>query len=488
MSNIVSEEKNSGIKVLSSLVWKFGERIIAQGISFLVSLVLARILVPEQYGTVSMVLVFINIANVFISGGLGEALIQKKGATDEDFSTIFYCGLVISIFLYFVMFILAVPISTFYGNAALINLVRVLALQIPLGSLKTIQHAYVSKHMMFKKFFYSTLGGTLLSGIVGIIMAIYGFGVWALVAQYLCNSVVDMVVLYFTIPWRPKLKFNWKSVNRLLGFGWKMTLAQLINVVYNELRSLVIGKVYSSADLAYYNKGNQLPSLVITNINSSVSSVLFPALANVNDDNAKLKQLTQKSMKLSSYIIFPMMTGLMAVSRPLIRFLFTEKWLPCVPFLIMSCVYWMFQPIQTANVQAIKAAGRSDICLKLEMYKKVIGISLLLITMRISVYAVVLSNTIFGGISMLINIPPNKKIIQYGYIEQFMDVFPALICSTTMGLIVYFISLLGFPDYLTIILQAVSGIVIYILLTRMFKVEAYFDLQKILKKLLKSEV
>lgn len=223
--------------------------------------------------------------------------------------------------------------------------------------------------MMFKKFFYSTFGGTIVSGVVGITMAYANFGVWALVAQYLVNLVIDTIILFITVSWHHSLKFNIHSATQLTGYGWKLVVSQFINTLYSELRSLLIGKVYLMADLAAYNKGNQFPSLLITNMNSSISSVLFPAMSQTKGDSVKLKEMTRKSIKISSYILFPMLAGLMAVAEPLVRLLLTENWLPCVPFLQISCIYWMFQPSQTANVQAIKAAGRSDICLKLEIKK-----------------------------------------------------------------------------------------------------------------------
>ena len=227
------------------MFWKFGERIIAQGVSFIISLILARLLLPEQYGTISLVLVFINIANVFVSDGLGESLVQKNDSDELDFSTIFFCSLIIGCFLYILLFIMAPFIAAFYNNTALVPVIRVLSIQIPLSAIKTIQHAYVQKHMMFKKFFFSTLGGTVVSGVIGIIMAYKGFGVWALVEQYLTNSVMDLTILFITVKWRPRFLFSTESAKRLLSFGWKLLAAQFINVLYNELRSLVIGKNYS---------------------------------------------------------------------------------------------------------------------------------------------------------------------------------------------------------------------------------------------------
>lgn len=471
-------------QVVSGLFWKFGERIFAQGVSFIVSLILARLLLPEQYGIVALVLVFINLANVFVTNGLGESLIQKKDSNSTDFSTIFYCSVGFSIVLYIILFFLAPLIANFYNNQDLILVLRILSFQVPLSAIKTIQQAYVSKHMLFKKFFFSTIGGTLFSGVVGIIMAYNGFGVWALVAQYLVNSSIDTLILFITVEWRPTLQFSSKSAKQLIGYGWKLVLSQFINTFYSELRSLFIGKVYTTADLAAYNKGNQFPSLLITNINSSISSVLFPVMSKTSDDRDKLKELTRQSIKLSSYILFPMLAGLAVVAEPLIRLLLTENWLPCVPFLQISCIFWMFQPSQTANVQAIKAAGRSDICLKLEVIKKIIGVALLLVTINISVYAVVIANAIFAGISAIINIFPNKRLIGYGIKEQVVDLLPSLALSTVMFLISLQVIVFGFNDILTIFLQFIIGCTIYILGSWIFKIDSFKYICETLNKFL----
>ena len=475
---------NTSLKnqVISGLFWKFGERIIAQGVSFVISVILARLLMPEQYGVIALILIFINIANVFVTNGLGESLIQKQDSGDTEFSTMFYCSLAISGVLYMMIFIFAPFIASFYDNEELIILIRILALQLPLSAIKTIQHAYVSKHMMFRKFFFSTLGGTLISGTIGVIMAYQGCGVWALAEQYLVNSAIDMLVLFFTVPWRPKLMFDMQSAKILFAYGWKLMLSQLINTLYNELRSLIIGKTYSSADLAYYNRGNHFPSLIITNINTAISNVLFPAMSKVNNSIADVKNMTRRSMKVSSYIIFPLMAGMIAAAEPMVRVLLTEKWIFCVPFLRLCCIYWAFQPLQTANVQAIKAVGRSDICLKLEVIKKLIGFALLFASVPFGVFAIVISNTVYGGISMLINIRPNKKLIDYGYKEQFADIVPSFLLSAFMGGAVYAIGFIPTDAVIVLVIQIISGIALYIAVSYYFKIDSFVFLAGSIKK------
>lgn len=469
----MDDKKDIQNKVVSGVFWKFGERIIAQGVAFIISLVLARILMPEQYGTVSLVLVFINIANVFVSDGLGASLIQKKDSDEVDFSTMFFCSLGFASILYIILFFGAPIIAVFYENNELTAIVRVLSLQIPLAAVKTIQHSYVSKHMMFKKFFWSTLGGTLISGVIGIIMAYNGFGIWALVEQYLVNSIIDMTVLFITVKWRPRLLFSKDSAKSLLSYSWKLLAAQLVNTLYSECRSLIIGKVYTEADLAYTNKGSQFPHLLINNLNTSISMVLFPAMSMVNDDIAKVKAVTRKSMKLSSYVIFPFMIGMIVVAEPMIRILLTDKWLPCVPYLRLWCLYWMVQPCQTANVQAMKAIGRSDLCLKLEIIKKIIGFGLAFGTMFISVPALIISNTAFAYISALINIFPNKKLIRYGYREQVGDLIPIAALSIVMGVIVYLVNFLPIAGIIKLVVQVIVGALVYVTGSKIIKLDSF---------------
>ncbi|MGN1015499.1 MAG: lipopolysaccharide biosynthesis protein [Faecousia sp.] len=470
--------------VFSGLFWSFGERILAQGISFVLSLVLARLLMPEQYGVVTMVLVFINIANVFVSNGLGESLIQKKDADDTDFSTIFYVSMALSLVLYLILFAVAPWIAQIYRAPELKPVLRVLALKLPIAGINTIQHAYVQKHMQFRKFFFSTLWGTLISGVVGVWMAYRGYGVWALVAQYLVNSTIDTVVLFLTIQWKPRRIFSAASARALVGYGWKLTAASLINTLYSELRSLIIGVKYSTEDLAFFNKGNQLPSLAIVNINTSIGKVIFPAMTKASGDKAQVKAFGRRAMKTTAYLIFPMMAGLMAVAEPLIRLLLTEKWLPCVPYLRLACLYWACQPIQTANWQIIKAMGRSDLCVKLEILKKLIGFSMIFLALPLGVYALAASNTLFAAISMLINIAPNRKLIGYSYFEQLLDLLPSAVSSAVMGVAVCWIGLLPLGDCLLVVIQVAAGIGIYVALSLVTRNESFRYLLDTVKSLL----
>jgi polysaccharide biosynthesis protein len=467
--------------VFSGLIWTFGERIIAQGISFILSIILARLLLPEEYGIIAIVLVFINLANVFVSNGFGEALVQKKNADNTDFSTAFYCSLAVAVVLYVALFLAAPLIAKIYRYNDLILVLRVLSLKIIISSVSTIQHAYVSRKMIFKRFFFSTIGGTLVSAVVGIGMAYAGLGVWALVAQYLVNTVIDTVILFITIPWRPSLSFSTQAAKRIVSYGWKITASALINTGYSELRNLVIGGFYTTTDLAFYNRGNQFPSLVITNIDTAIGKVVFPAMAQSNDDKIRLKAVSRRALKTTSYLIFPLLIGLMAIARPLVMILLTEKWEPCIFFLQVGCIFFMCQPIQTTNWQIIKAVGRSDLCFKLEVLKKAIGISMLIVSIAFGVKAIAVMSAIFGVISMIINMVPNGKLINYTVKEQMLDFLPALTISILMGILVHTVTLLEFNSILTLVLQLIVGILTYIGSSIIFKIDSFVYLLDTIK-------
>lgn len=478
----MTNTENIKNQVFSGLFWKFAERILAQGISFIVSIVLARLLLPEAYGIVAMVMVFINIANVFVTGGFSSALIQKHDANETDFSTIFYCSLTIACVIYLGMFVCAPWIADFYKTPELVPVLRVFGIRIILTSYNSIQHAYVSRHMLFRKFFYSTLFGTLISGIIGIFMAYHGFGVWALVAQYLTNSTIDTIVLMFTIKWRPTLAFSWKSAKHLMSFGWKLLLSNLIGTLYNNLRSLIIGRVYTSADLAYYNRGKNFPDLIMNNFATSITSVLFPAMSNAAGNAKVIKKMIQRSMRMTSYVVFPMMLGMAVVARPFILLLLTDKWSECIVYMQMVCMYSACHTITQTNLQAINAMGRSDIVLKLEFIKKPVSILMVLLAMPYGVFAVALTLPISGIFTMLVNMQPNRYLLNYNMKEQIMDLLPASILTLIMGVSIYPISYLKLPDLATLILQVLCGVIIYILASIITRNQSFLYIIGILKE------
>lgn len=472
-------------KTLGSLLWKFAESFGAQGISFVVSMVLARILMPDEYGTIAIVTVIISLCNVFVNSGLGTALIQKKDADELDFSTVFYFSLGVSAVIYLFLFFLAPYIATYYSDELLCEVIRIMAISIIIASFNTVQHAYVSRHMQFKRFFFSTLGGTIGSAVVGITMAYRGLGVWALVGQYLFNSTVDTIVLFCTIEWKPKLMFSWKRWQDLFSYSWKLLISSLIDTTYNNLRSLIIGKQYTSADLAYYNKGKQFPDMISSNILTAIENVLFPAISIKQNNIESVKSMVRRFIKTGSYLMMPLMIGLAVVSKPLVTLILTDKWQFCVPYIQIYCVVGFLQPIQTANQQAIKALGRSDITLKLEIIKKVFGVTLLLAVMKQGVFAIAASNIIYSIVVLLMNTFPNIKLLDYSLFEQLKDIINNLVITFIMGVAVYFIGMIPLSVIVVLFLQISVGITVYIGMSFVTKNESFNYILNIAKQLKK---
>ena len=458
--------------LLNATIWKLLERFSAQIVSFVVSIVLARILLPEDYGVIAILMVFINLANVIVDGGFNTALIQKKDADNVDFSTIFLFSLLFSVFLYLIIFLSAPLISYFYDNPILTPVLRVLGVIIFFNSIGSIQRAYVAKHMVFQQLFYSSLGSVLLSGLVGIWMAIKGYGVWALVAQQIVAQFATVAIMWITLKWKPVLVFSINRFKSLFDYGWKIFMTNFIVAVYEDIRSLIIGKLYQPASLAFFDRGKQLPSLLMTNINASIQAILLPAFAADQDNRERVKQMMRRSMKLNSFFVLPLLVGLFVTAKPLVIVLLTEKWLDAVPFIQIFCAAFMLMPIQSSNMVAIKSLGYSDVTLKLEIIKKVLEACIMIITFFISVYAVAWGIFIYNFICVFINLSPNKRLLNYGIGEQIIDVAPVYGISILMGCCVYCIGLLPLPNIGLLLIQVISGAALYVLLCKFFRVDS----------------
>ena len=449
---------------LTNLSWKFAERIASQLVSFVVSIVLARILEPSDYGSIAMVMIFVTLSNVFVEGGFSSALIQKKDADKLDFSTVFYFSIVFSIFLYVILFFVAPYISRFYGDGyeILTPVLRVIGLQIIVYGANSVQQAYVSKKMMFKKFFWATLIGTIVSACIGLAMAYLGFGIWSLVGQQMAMVITNTIVLYLVTRKLPGLMFSFQRLKGLFSYGAKILGASLLVSFFLDLRSLIIGKLYSAKDLAFFDRGRQFPNLIVTNINSSVGSVLFPQMSQEQDDKIRVKQLCRNSIRFSSFVMMPLMMGMAVCAEPLIRVLLTDKWIESVPFLRLFCIIYMFYPIHTANMQAIKAIGKSGTFLMLEIIKKLLELISLLLVMKISVMAIAINMAVLTTLFTFINAYPNIKFLDYSFKEQMNDMLPSLLLSTIMAILVYGIGLiLPISDLGVLIVQVLFGIAFY---------------------------
>lgn len=473
------------------LLWKFLERFGVSGIQFILQIILARLLSPEHYGVLSLMMVFTVLANVFIQQGFNTALIQNKGVTDEDYSSVFWVSLGIASILYGVIFVAAPLIAAFYEMPDIIAPLRVLALMLFPGVLNSIQLAKVSREMDFKKVFWGNIGGVVGSGIVGILIANNGGGLWALVAQTIVNVLVACIVMHFTVDLRIKFVCNLKRVKGLFSYGWKLLVSALLDTLYQDLSSLVIGKKYDSSTLAYNNRGKQFPQFIINAVNGTVQSVMLPAMSAIQDEKEKVKLLMRNAISLSAYIVFPIMAGLAAVAEPMVRLLLTDKWLSCVPYIQIYCVSYAFYPVHSSNLQAINAMGRSDMFLKLEIIKKTYGILLLIIAVFCfdSPLAIAMTGLVSMWISWFVNASPNKKLIGYSYKEQLIDVLPSLFISVAMFCCVSFLGhwsvLASMADWLILLVQIFTGVASYLLLSIVFKLRPFSMMLAQLQKGLK---
>lgn len=467
----------------NALIWKLLERFGVLGTQFLLQIVLARILNPEDYGVLSIMVIFTTLANVFIQNGFNTSLIQNKDVTEEDYSSVFWVSLFITVIVYGILFFAAPVIADFYDMPSLIKPFRVLCLVLFPGAYNSIQLAKVSRELDFRKVFYSNMVGIIIAGGIGIVVALMGGGLWALVIQTLLNVAIACIVMMFTVQWKPQFVLNFERIKILFSYGWKLLASGLLDTLYQNLQSLVIGKKYNAVTLAFYERGKQFPQYGINAINSAVQSVLLPAMSAEQDDLLKVKEMTRKSVAISSFLLFPMMAGLAAVSPTLVSLLLTDKWLPCVPYMQICCISFAFYPIYSSHLQAMKAVGRSDIFLKLEIAKKIVGITMLLVAVFCfsTPLAIALTGVISIPFDIFINALPNKKLIRYNYSEVIKDIMPPLVISVIMFLVVECIRLLHWGNLATLCVQIIVGIFVYMISAACLKIEAYSMFRKMLK-------
>ena len=465
------------------LLWKLLERFGVQGSQFVLQLVLARILDPDHYGVLSLMVIFTTLANVFIQTGFNTALIRTKDVTEEDYSSVFWVSLGIAGLLYGAIFLCAPMIGGFYQMPDIVAPLRVMALMLFPGALNSVQLAKVSREMDFRKVFFSNLSGILIAGTVGIVIALLGGGLWALVAQTMLNVFVACLVMWGTSGLKLRFVCDLGRVRLLFAFGWKLLVSGLLDTLYQDLRSLVIGKKYNSETLGFYNRGKQFPQFIINAVNGTVQSVMLPAMSAKQDDQSQVKQLTRSSIMISAYILFPLMAGLAGVATSLVELLLTEKWLPCVPYMQIYCFTLAFYPVHSCNLQAINAMGRSDIFLKLEIVKKGLGIGALLVAVFCfdSPIAIAMTGAFTTVISCFINAYPNKKLIDYSYFEQMRDILPSIAAAVVMLGAVLAVQLLGLGAFATLAVQIALGVAVYAAVSVIFRLEPFRLLLNMLK-------
>lgn len=472
--------------IIINFLWRLAERTGAQIVSFLVSIILARIIAPSDYGIIAIINVLLSFLQVFVDSGLGTALIQKREADQLDYSTVFIANILICIVTYILLFFEAPFLEIFFGIEDLALYFRVSGLGLLIAGLKNILQAYISKHMQFKKFFFATLFGTIVSAIVGVTMAINGMGIWALISQSLINTFIDTLVLWIVVKWRPSCQFSISRLGELFSFGWKVLVSALVITAYENIHSMVIGKKYSYEDLAYYDRGKRFPDIIIGNVNSSLDSVMFPAMSG-NQSIESLRKLTQKSIRIATYVIAPMMIGMAAVGDTLISLLLTDRWLSAVPYLRIVCLTYIFYPLLTANQNAVKSLGLGRDYLKATIIKITASFICLIISMQFGVMAIALSLFASTFFSMIITSYPVSKKLEYNLVKQMTDISHILVLGLVMGIITWGIAMTGFPKVIMLFIQIGTGVLIYITGSKLFRFAEYDYIKNNIKKLLKFQ-
>lgn len=431
-----------------------------------------------------MALVVTNVLSVVVEGGFGSAIIQKEGLDELDLNTVFWINLAISTILYVGVFLTAGWIAEFFHEPALVSVIRWLGVVLFFGALRVVQQAQISRRLQFRRFFFATLTGTIAGGVVGIIGALSGWGVWALVIQQLATQGLSCAMLWMMTRWFPRFRFSWSRSKGLFSFGSRMLAASLLDSVYNNLRQIVIGWMYSPSDVAFFNRGKSFPYDVVINVNRSIDSVLFPVLARFQGTPDRIRAMVEKSIRVSSFVMWPLMAGLAVVAEPLVRVLLSDKWLPCVPILQLCCLAYGFYPVQTANLNAIKALGYSRIYLRLELIKKGVGVLLLVASAPFGIVPIVVALVMGSFLSTLINSCPNRRLLGYTYVEQVKDMLPSFAFAVVAAVAVWPLKLLVIPDILLIVLQLALGGCVYLLLSRLAHLDSLTVVKDAVKNLL----
>lgn len=474
--------------IIKSLIYKTVERFSVKGLGFVISILLARMLSPEVFGQIALITVVINLSQSIIEGGLGTALVQNRDVDDRDYSTVFYICMAMSVVIAALVFAGAPLLAGYYKSPEMLLPLRVYIFSVFFSSYASILMARMQREMRFKQILYCSLTATCVSGALAVALAFTGAGIWTLVVYYFSHTVVNCIAMFAAVRWRPRLSFSVARAKVLYGFGWKMLASSLLCSLYYDLRSLIIGKRFSTEALGYYDRGNQIPFVISSALDSSVQSVMFPVLAKSQDDKGALKGILRRSLTISALLIIPAMIGLSAVSDTFIRLLLTDKWLPSVVFMEVLCIGHAASAITAPNLVAIKAMGRSDIYMKLEFVRRVLMLAVLAITVFAFdfVVAMAYSFALSAWIDAIVCAIPSGRLLGYGVVKQFKDMWKNILAAVLMGIAVWAVGLAAIPLFLKLVVQILTGIVVYILLCRLLKVEGFMYALNMIKGLRKS--
>ncbi len=470
-------------RTIRALLWSFVEAAGLRSVQFIIGIVLARLLLPAHFGLIGMLIIFMAIAQSFLDSGFGAALIQKRDATQTDTCSIFYFNIVVGLVVAGLLCLVAPWIAAFYDKPVLTPLTRVLSLTIVINSFGLIQNTILTRQINFKTQTKVSLMAGVLSGIIGVYMAVIGFGVWSLAVQQISNTLFRTIFLWFFNSWRPVLVFSLNSLKEMFGFGSRVLASGLLNTIFENIYLLVIGKLFLAAELGFFTRAKTLNELPSRTLSTMVGRVTFPVFSNIQNDPDRLKRGLKKALITLVLINFPMMIGLALVARPLVLVLITEKWAPCIPYLKLLCMVGLLYPLHLINLNVLKAMGRSDLFLRLEIIKKALIVVNISITWRWGIEAMIFGQIVTSLLSYYLNSYYNGVLIGYRIREQLLDLFPYLLTAIIMGLVVYTIGYFQFPHNWSLLLTQISaGFVIYISLCRLFRLPVFMEIWQMVRK------
>jgi O-antigen/teichoic acid export membrane protein len=469
-------------KTVKGVFWSSIERFSVQGIQFVLGIIMARLLEPSDYGVIGMLAIFLAISQTFIDSGFSNALIRKQNRTEIDFSTVFYFNIGVGLFFYFLLFFVSSFIALFYNVPILKDITKVVALNIVFNSLAIVQRTKLTILVDFKTQAKVSLIAVVISGIIALIMAYTGFGVWALVFQSIFNNGLNTILLWVFVRWKPLTVFSVQSFKELFSFGSKLMISALIDTIYRNIYTLVIGKRFHVTELGYYTRADQFAQFPSSNLTGVFQRVTFPMLSSIQNDNEKLSMTYRRYLRLAAFVIFPLMCGLAGVARPFIKLVLSEKWLGVIPILQLLCFSMMWYPVHAINLNLLQVKGRSDLFLRLEVIKKCVGIVILCITLPMGIPALCAGGIISSIISLVINTHYTGEIISLGFIQQIKDLMPMLLSSLTMALGVYFISGLFQNNFIGLLAGIMAGAVIYITINSITRSKELRMIAELVKK------
>ena len=470
-------------KTVKGTLWSSIERFSVQGISFIVMIIMARILTPEDYGLVGMIAIFMAISQSLIDSGFSQALIRKQDRSEVDNSTVFYFNIAIGIILYLFLFFSAPLIADFYKEPKLIPITRALGLNLVFNSLAVVQRALYTINLNFKTQAKATLIGVVTSGAVGIWMAYSGYGVWSIVTQQLTNAGLVSICLWIFSKWRPIIAFSKQSFKDLFNFGSKLLASGILNTIYNNLYLILIGKIFRASDLGYYTRAHQFTDFASSNLTGILQRVSYPVLCTIQNDDTRLADVYRKLLRISAFIIFPLMMGLAAVAQPMILTILTEKWLFAASLILPLCFSQMWYPVHAINLNLLQVKGRSDLFLKLEIIKKIIGVAIICITIPMGLLAMCWGTVVNSLIALVINTHYTGKLIHLGFLKQMWDLLPIFLLSLGMGVLVWLtISFIALPPFLLLTIGLIEGVIIYGLSSKLFRFNEFSELLAIIRR------